>query len=1168
MSNETVHSLTGTVEKIEDGRIIVSDVSFAGEFAEGYTKAYREFIFKINGCHKIAVLNLEEGDIVELEAPFEALDHEKKFFRISKVNSAKKVQNQSYVMEEIKIYNQDLSKNPSLEIPDLSVEDILGKDHQHLENIDKNLIDDPYRKNFLKGMNIVAEVKQRPPKFAYNALKSTRVGATTNIIISSLVQDLRMVTLVPNNDVMKTVEDAYNKYVELTGDNSKTFRKIQSNKRVCLTVQDKIEKNVAMDELLYLLRGNCKKCGIDSVVYEKIVGVTKTNKTLDQRLPGKDSKIEKIQLHPTLPEGDKDHCQQKAIVDELFCLHKEGFKLAYDLTVITYEKAFALMESEGEIAEMLLEVIGNADVLLFDEFGQYLSKQEQGVTMWERKEMIDTTAEKKKKERKKKGKKRRKSPTPQITITDIHEKLTEVEEVMDCVKGFNYDIIRPTFNEFLSKTKDIIEEKRAFRRIRNPLISEKYGDRRFYEMSGGYLFTWDEISGIDDERLIKFLKNEYKIDWAKTENISKSDDGNTISITDDDNSLSLTLNDKKTNVKIRIEDSKVGEFSVRHENGKINIYSGGKSIPPDTSMTEVLKAFFQKNYSKFEDGITSENKVEFKYLISLMTVLLSEDVVFHYSENTTWLKNEKTKDHEKFKIQTLKLFPGDDVLVENINKLIGKKQKAIFTDATTPPFRFNRLEKDVMNVMFGDPLGTNKQLLVIQDNTLWKFDNTRWHKGGERSKTGYKGKVIDALIAIIERLGGNHIKIWAPNRDIAREFVVLLNKRKRNLACTPSHTSIDSRVIVDWMRSSGALGVESDRRLHIIVGNPDVPRQAYEYLAFMYPDYYDAIPEQVLTEIGKKHNTSLQKIHEIIGIFHIAENIGNVSYRKETPDIIETELISKISDQLRGFFVGAAGWQAGSRAKEPSATDQSVQYLLGWDNQAPLNMVQWGYDLQILGGRKTVMDMATTISPPIVTTGGVEDIVDWLTGVERDPSLLLSNDFSELPRAISYFLAYAGKSITSRYVWPNITPNLQVGYDSEDHRNGFFVALNRTLKSDSIQVTEPTPGEFRYNFGYSTGIDIPDPDMKLIRKVLLTTLRNKKKEVKVGDIEKSNKRDEEITEKSIKRVLRTIKEYKLLEGSLWDVKRYSVNTGKRKGRNHWKIVKKSRQTNGFAFKKR
>ena len=1048
MSSEITFLLNGRVESIRSGEITLIDTTFNGN-ALGFT-------YKIKGSHPIAELNPEEGDFLELEAPIEASDFKTKIIIISKVKSAKKIHTTPKYFVAPKVYNTDYGRNPLLEIPDLSVEEILGKDHPYLESIKLNFNKGyPYRKNFEKGMNIVSEIKGLSNDYAYNALKSTRVGATTNVNMSGLVQGLKTLVFVPNNSVMDAVEEAYMNFVELTGDDTKTFRKLQSNEQVCVRAQAKIEKNGAASELPFLMRGNCKTCGIESVVTDRVADVIYTDKKIDQRVFGKESEISKIQLHPTLPEGDNDHCQQKAMVDELLYLKKEGFELAYDLTVITFEKALALMKSDGKIAELLLEVIANADLLLFDEFGQYLAKQEQGVVVWERREMIDTTA----KEKKKKGKRRMNKKVSTPTPTNIHENLKEIEEAMNRVDGFNYQLLKPIFNEFLDKTKDIIEEKRTFRRIRNPLISAEYGDKRFYDLTG-------------------------------------------------------------------------------------------KKILPGTKMIEVLEHFFWNSYSKFENGIDSENKNEFKYLVSLMMVLMSEDVVFHHSENTTWIKNKKTKDQEQFKIETLRLLPGDDVLVQNINQLIGRNQKVIFTDATTPPFRFNSLERSVKNVMFGDPLGTNKKLLVIQDRTLWKFDNTRWHKGGKNTKKskGYKARVIDKLMSVIENLGGKNIKIWAPNKDIAREFVVLINKRKRNLSCTPTHTSVNSRVVVDWMRSSGTRGVESNRRVHIIVGNPDVPKSAYEYLAFMYPDYFDTIPEQVLAEVGRKYNVSLDKIREIIGTFHTPEFIGNVSYRKETPDAIEAELISIISDQLRISFVGSDGWQGGSRAKDPEATDPSVLYLLGWNEQAALNMIQWGYDLQILGGRKNITDRATIIAPPIVIQGGVEDADEWMAGKERDPTHLLSKDFSELPRAISYLLAYEGKSVTSKQIWPNISPNLQVGYDSENHRNGFFVAYNRCFTSDSIQITETSPGEFIYDYGSSAGIDIPDRE--LVFKILLTAYRSNKEEVKVEDILRNNRWDKQIKATSVKREIKIIKEYGLLKGSSWGVEQY-----KSRGKKHSKIVK-------------
>jgi len=94
-----------------------------------------------------------------------------------------------------------------------------------------------------------------------------------------------------------------------------------------------------------------------------------------------------------------------------------------------------------------------------------------------------------------------------------------------------------------------------------------------------YLFSWDEISGNDDDRIIEILKDKLKIEWAKTENISKIDDGKTIIVSNKEKSLSLKLNDEKTKVNLKIDDGRVDEFTVKTENGKLNIYDKTLSIP-------------------------------------------------------------------------------------------------------------------------------------------------------------------------------------------------------------------------------------------------------------------------------------------------------------------------------------------------------------------------------------------------------------------------------------------------------------------------------------------------------------------------------------------------------------------------------------------------------------
>jgi cytochrome c biogenesis protein CcdA len=87
-----------------------------------------------------------------------------------------------------------------------------------------------------------------------------------------------------------------------------------------------------------------------------------------------------------------------------------------------------------------------------------------------------------------------------------------------------------------------------------------------------YLFSWEKVPGNDSKRLIKFLMQNFNIEWIKAAKINKSDDGKNIRITNDTNFLSLTLNIEKNNVNLEIDDGRTDKFIVKTENGELNIY--------------------------------------------------------------------------------------------------------------------------------------------------------------------------------------------------------------------------------------------------------------------------------------------------------------------------------------------------------------------------------------------------------------------------------------------------------------------------------------------------------------------------------------------------------------------------------------------------------------------
>ncbi len=86
-----------------------------------------------------------------------------------------------------------------------------------------------------------------------------------------------------------------------------------------------------------------------------------------------------------------------------------------------------------------------------------------------------------------------------------------------------------------------------------------------------YLFTWDEIPGNDDIKLIEFLKENFSIDCLEAPKIEKTDDDMTIKVSTEKKSFSLKLNDEKTKVNLETKDG-ADEFITKIESKKINVY--------------------------------------------------------------------------------------------------------------------------------------------------------------------------------------------------------------------------------------------------------------------------------------------------------------------------------------------------------------------------------------------------------------------------------------------------------------------------------------------------------------------------------------------------------------------------------------------------------------------
>jgi len=131
-----------------------------------------------------------------------------------------------------------------------------------------------------------------------------------------------------------------------------------------------------------------------------------------------------------------------------------------------------------------------------------------------------------------------------------------------------------------------------------------------------YLFSLDEISGNDSEKLIEFLKQKFGIDWVKKAKIEKIDYCKTIRVTAGKNFLSLRLNNEGTKKNKEIDDGRIDELIVKKDNGRLNIYKVNYKNVENTYILEdngkqlkiydgtILDGwFFVSNLRKSEDPI-------------------------------------------------------------------------------------------------------------------------------------------------------------------------------------------------------------------------------------------------------------------------------------------------------------------------------------------------------------------------------------------------------------------------------------------------------------------------------------------------------------------------------------------------------------------------------------
>jgi len=134
-----------------------------------------------------------------------------------------------------------------------------------------------------------------------------------------------------------------------------------------------------------------------------------------------------------------------------------------------------------------------------------------------------------------------------------------------------------------------------------PLIDLLNSEQLSFLFWKSYLFSWDNVPGNDNGRLIDFISQKFGIDWVKRAKIEKIDYGRTIRVYFENNNLFLRLNDDKSHVNLNINDGKTDKFPVKLENSKLNIYDKINVHWLDSSITNNPPGLW--NYLKTNLGI-------------------------------------------------------------------------------------------------------------------------------------------------------------------------------------------------------------------------------------------------------------------------------------------------------------------------------------------------------------------------------------------------------------------------------------------------------------------------------------------------------------------------------------------------------------------------------------
>jgi hypothetical protein len=87
-----------------------------------------------------------------------------------------------------------------------------------------------------------------------------------------------------------------------------------------------------------------------------------------------------------------------------------------------------------------------------------------------------------------------------------------------------------------------------------------------------YLFNWEDVPGKDNDRLLRYLREGFALDWVEGAIISKPDDGPMIRIEKHEDWVEIVLDEGDKTATLTTSDDKRGLLKVTEENGRRKLY--------------------------------------------------------------------------------------------------------------------------------------------------------------------------------------------------------------------------------------------------------------------------------------------------------------------------------------------------------------------------------------------------------------------------------------------------------------------------------------------------------------------------------------------------------------------------------------------------------------------